>query len=416
MVYRLAKKPNPLSDPEIKFWVTNNIRFDAKADGGGLYLRFRQNDKYPVFFFRFQMAGVENKILLGKYPALSLADARKAQRKHRATIDAGSNPATEKREKKAEDAAKDLAAKSAQTVTPLINEFFKKHIDGQAKSAKAIRQLADNYIVVAIGKLKIDAVKPLHIATMLDSIAAPTAANKVLSLTKRIFDYAIKRHTITINPAAAYKNSDAGGRQDPRDRFLIESEITKLFSAMARADKFTRQHYLVTKLLLLIGCRKGELFKAKRSDFDLINAEWIMSLENKTKSALTIPLSNPAIEIITELMQYQLESNPYLLPAARSTATGYITDNYLNSPIKNMVLPLMTDVPLFTVHDLRRTMRTHLTGSLGVDRFVAERCLNHKIVNMEGVYDGGDYLPERRVALEKWADFLISCEAQANEK
>ncbi len=73
----------------------------------------------------------------------------------------------------------------------------------------------------------------------------------------------------------------------------------------------------------------------------------------------------------------------------------------------------MTDCDPFTIHDLRRTMHTHLTGSLGANRFVAERCLNHKIAGMEGVYDGGDYLPERRAALEKWADFLESCEAAA---
>jgi len=55
-------------------------------------------------------------------------------------------------------------------------------------------------------------------------------------------------------------------------------------------------------------------------------------------------------------------------------------------------------------------MRTHL-GKLGVDRFVAERCLNHKIAGMEGVYDAGDYFTERKAALDKWAMFLESCEA-----
>jgi hypothetical protein len=65
-VHSLAKTVNKLLDPEIKFWIKNNIRFDAKPDGQGLYLRFRNNDKYPVFFFRFKLAGVENKILLGK--------------------------------------------------------------------------------------------------------------------------------------------------------------------------------------------------------------------------------------------------------------------------------------------------------------------------------------------------------------
>ena len=93
--------------------------------------------------------------------------------------------------------------------------------------------------------------------------------------------------------------------------------------------------------------------------------------------------------------------------------TGHVSDSYLNKPINQVAYPLMADVPPFTIHDLRRTMRTHLS-KLGVNRFVAERCLNHKIPNVEGIYDAHDYLEERRVALTKWAEFLTACEALAD--
>lgn len=43
----------------------------------------------------------------------------------------------------------------------------------------------------------------------------------------------------------------------------------------------------------------------------------------------------------------------------------------------------MPDVPNFTIHDFRRTARTHL-AALGVDPVVAERCLNHRIKGVEG--------------------------------
>lgn len=180
---------------------------------------------------------------------------------------------------------------------------------------------------------------------------------------------------------------------------------------MSASEKFTRHHYLVTKLLFLIGCRKGELFKAKRNDFDLVNATWVMSIDNKTKSATTIPLSKPAIKIIAELLQFKIDGSVYLLPTmgTRVSKTGHIDDGYLKNPINKLVCPLMIEVAAFTIHDLRRTMKTHM-GKLGIDRFVSERCLNHKIEGMEGVYDAGDYLPERRAALEQWAEFLDSCE------
>jgi integrase len=286
------------------------------------------------------------------------------------------------------------------------------NLDGKKKTAKGIRQAVDKHLIPTIGKLKIDAVLPIHISNMLDVInknGTPTVANKILSITKRIFKHAIKRHTIIHNPAAAFDLSDAGGGETARVRFLNESEIIQLFNAMSASEKFTRHHYLVTKLLFLIGCRKGELFKAQQTDFDLVNATWIMSLDNKTESSITIPLSYPALTIINELMQYKVDGNEYLLPAFRVNKNNHICKGYLNDPIKNWVYPLMVNVENFTIHDLRRTMRTHM-GKLGINRFVAERCLNYRIPNMEGVYDAGDCLLERRAALEKWAAFLELCE------
>ncbi|MEI6269288.1 MAG: integrase arm-type DNA-binding domain-containing protein [Methylococcaceae bacterium] len=410
-----VKNVGRLDDTEIKQWLKNNIRFDARADGNGLYIRFRETDKSPVFFFRFKLAGVESKIIMGKYPALSLSKARTQSRAYRTDLDNGKNPAAIKRQEKMETVAKALAEKSASTVGELVDDFFKRNIDDKCSSSIGIRQSVDKHIIPVIGAMKIEAVKPMHISNMLDGIHSPTAANKVLSITKRIFNHAIKRHTIDSNPAAAFDNSDAGGKESPRDRFLSESEIIELFKAMSASDKFSHHHYLTTKLLFLIGCRKGELFKAKSTDFDFINAVWVMSLDNKTKSAITIPLSSQAIEIIRELMKYQIEGSLYLFPTngTRVSKSGCIGAAYLNKPIRVYVIPLMNDCNPFVVHDLRRTMRTHLTGSLGANRFVAERCLNHKIAGMEGVYDSGDYLPERRAALDKWANFLESCEAAA---
>lgn len=63
----------------------------------------------------------------------------------------------------------------------------------------------------------------------------------------------------------------------------------------------------------------------------------------------------------------------------------------------------------FTLHDLRRTMRTHL-AMLGVRSEVAERCVGHKLRGVEGTYNTHDYLSERRAALQKWAAVLIEIE------
>lgn len=69
----------------------------------------------------------------------------------------------------------------------------------------------------------------------------------------------------------------------------------------------------------------------------------------------------------------------------------------------------MPEVPNFTIHDFRRTARTHL-AALGVDPVVAERCLNHRIKGVEGIYNRYQYFNERRDALAKWTTLLVSLE------
>lgn len=61
---------------------------------------------------------------------------------------------------------------------------------------------------------------------------------------------------------------------------------------------------------------------------------------------------------------------------------------------------MMGDIEYFTVHDLRRTCRT-LLAAQGTPGHVAERCLNHKLKGVEGIYDRYDHFEERKEALSK---------------
>jgi integrase len=64
----------------------------------------------------------------------------------------------------------------------------------------------------------------------------------------------------------------------------------------------------------------------------------------------------------------------------------------------------------FTVHDLRRTARTHL-AALGVAPHVAELCLNHKPRGVGAIYDRHSYFIERRTALQSWTELLTQLES-----
>ncbi len=83
----------------------------------------------------------------------------------------------------------------------------------------------------------------------------------------------------------------------------------------------------------------------------------------------------------------------------------HIDLNTLNAALSKHIKPKLQDMDNFTIHDFRRTARTHL-AALGVDAFVAERCLNHKVKGVEGIYNRHDYFDERKNALDQWAKLL----------
>jgi integrase len=93
----------------------------------------------------------------------------------------------------------------------------------------------------------------------------------------------------------------------------------------------------------------------------------------------------------------------------------HIDTNTINAALAKSIRPMMKESEAFSPHDFRRTARTHLEA-LGVAPHVAERCLNHKIKGVVGVYNRHDYFEERRTGLQKWADLLAEAERGFAEK
>ncbi|MBK6355379.1 MAG: tyrosine-type recombinase/integrase [Betaproteobacteria bacterium] len=404
-----------LADIQIRAWIKSGERFEGRADGAGLYLRFREGDSGATWRFRYRFDGKQRVMNLGSYAVLSLADARKTAKDLSAKVALGHDVAGEKQERKREAAAKIEADKNALTVGQLADEYFERMILGRWKHPNIVRSRIENDIKPNIGKMKAEDVKPRDIDSMLQTIVkrgAPTTANDVLRWIKRIFDFGIKRHVIETNPASAFDIADAGGKEETRDRWLSREEIIKLFQAMRdKAGSFVIENKYAVRLLLLLAVRKEELVAAPWSEFDLDNAVWHLPEERtKTSAAIDIPLPPMAVETLRELHRLANGSR-YVFPARKmqQRMIPHIDLNTLNAALSKHIKPLLKDVPNFTIHDFRRTARTHL-AALGVDPFVAERCLNHKIKGVEGTYNRHDYFDERKAALNAWASLLKALE------
>jgi integrase len=191
---------------------------------------------------------------------------------------------------------------------------------------------------------------------------------------------------------------------------LSLEEIAYVFKAFREhSDSFFLDNYLACALLLLLAVRKSELTEAPWSEFNLEDKKWFLPKE-RSKSGVGIVISLPplAIEILEELKVRAWDS-PYVLPNHRVSKSQHMGKDTLNRAIaklfgiehsrKKQPPNVMGSIEYFTVHDLRRTSRS-LLASLSVPPHVAERCLNHKLKGVEGIYDRYDYFEERQDALK----------------
>ena len=404
-----------LTDIQIRAWIRSGERFEGRSDGDGLYLSFPASASSPVWKFRYRFAGKQRIMNMGGFASLSLAKARETARELSAKVALGHDVAGEKQERKREAIDKIEAEKAAWTVNQLCDQFYERVILPKWKHADIVRRRIENDIKPKLGKMKAENVKPRDIDDMLQAIVkrgAPTVANDVLRWTKRIFNFAIKRHIVENNPASALDPSDAGGKEESRERWLTREEIIKLFEAMRdMLGCFSVENMYAIRLLLLLAVRKEELVAAPWAEFDLEKAIWHLPEERtKTSAAIDIPLPPMAVETLRELHRLA-NGSKYVFPARKMQhrMIPHIDLNTLNAALAKHIRPRLKGIENFTIHDFRRTARTHL-AALGVDPFVAERCLNHKIKGVEGIYNRHDYFDERKAALNEWAKLLKALE------
>lgn len=402
-----------LTDIQIRAWIKAGEHFEGRADGGGLYLCFPPRYSAPFWRYRYRIAGKQRTMLIGSYSDLSLSKARATVKELAAHVALGHDVAGEKQTRKAEALARMEEEKNALRVSELAAEYFQRQILPHWKHPDILRRRIDKDINPHIGSMKVEDVKPRHIDAMLQSIVArgaPSVANDVLRWTQRIFNHAIKLHALEVNPAAAFEIADAGGQEKSRERWLTRDELIRFFHAMRMAKGFSRENELTMKLILCLCCRKMELCGAPWAEFDLDGAVWHLPAERvKNGDAIDIPLPPAAVTWLRELHSISGGSR-WVLPARKM-------QHRMIPHIQESTLPValakvrreMPDIPNFTIHDFRRTARTHL-AALGVDPVVAERCLNHRIRGVEGIYNRHQYFDERRAALELWAGLLVAME------
>lgn len=381
--------------------------------GDGLYLRITPQ-KTAFFMVRYSLNKNRREMIIGNYTATSdgmtLANARIRAAEVKQLVKQGIDPVAEKKRSEL----------SKYTTVNDVAEDWLESRKSQLENPQIPKRVYNKDIKPQIGDLAVERVNArdiLDLVRKINKTNRPTISNDALTFCKQIFNHAIKLGMININPAMSLTMKDAGGTEKARSRVLTLEEISIVGKIMRdNEQQYTRENYIAFVLLLCLGVRKSELIASKWSEFDFRDAEnvvWNLPEERtKTDAGIKIPIANELLPFFEEL-RIRASRSEYLFPSRRaSQRRGYISDDTLNHALgklfgisygsKKKIPNILGDAGIehFVVHDLRRTCRTVLS-EIGTPPHIAERCLNHKLKGVIGVYDRADYFEDRKIALRK---------------
>jgi integrase len=373
-----VKPPNA---GQVDYWDRKTPGFGLRVSQGGR--------KAWVLTYRHQ--GRFRRLTLGTYPILNVADARDLAKIKLAEVQRGIDPATLKRD-----------SREADTFAALADRYMAEHarMKKRASSAHEDEKMLRRALLPAWGARKAADVSRRDVIALIDKIAceAPIGANRVLSLASKIFNFAVSKEIIEVNPAYRVPKP---GREKQRSRVLRDDEIPAVWSAFGGEAPEVASLF---KVLLLTGQRRGEVIAMRWSEVDLDGAWWELPGERSKNGRLhRVPLVALALSILRGLRALHPTSD-FVFPGHRK-----------GQPVVNVAKPLVriinrAGVAPFTVHDLRRTTATGMAKA-GVISTVISHLLNHISSNaglgrITAIYNRYEYDNEKRAALVRWEERL----------
>lgn len=349
-----------------------------------------------AWIYRYKINDKTEKISLGHYPNMSLADAKRKFLELKQLKLTGMNPKQFLEINKEDEKT---------TITTLITHWYSNYIVKHRKQPLQIRQIIDADILPLLGQRNIEELEAKDITKALDKIVSRGSsahANKVLSTIKQVLNYAVSRGELKANPAALIRARDIGGIEKPRERFLTIDEIKQLWHFIDEGKHNTSlQIKNAIKILLLTGVRTGELRLAKWKEFDFENSLWTIPASNtKNGISMRIHLSELVKLLFKEL--FNCSMSEYVISG--SDGLNLISDRALPTAIHR--LQKRIGILKWTAHDLRRTFATQLGEALNIDPVVIEKCLGHKMPKIMATYNKNEMLLQRKEALNKWSEFV----------
>ena len=377
-------------------------------DGNGLYIQVEPTGS-KIWRYKYRFEGRENRLTFGKYPIVSLQEARKRHFEAREQLAQGIDPSAVK---KATKATKDgLLANSFELVAREWYEMWHKD-KAKEHSDKIIARLGKD-VFPYIGRKPVALIKApdvLEVCRRIEKRGAIETAHRVKFCISQVIRYAIATGRAERDPCPDLRGALQPVQPQPLPSLTEPAKVGEL---MRDIDAYKGTHIVRSALALapLVFVRPGELRTARWEDIDLDNAEWVFHYLKqrttiKTKRKLVVPLSRQAVEILNDLHPLTGDDE-YVFPGLRPGRP--ISDGTINKALRTMGYDTRTEI---TGHGFRAMARTVIAERLHLDTHWIERQLSHKTSEKLGEsYDRAQYLDDRRQMMQTWADYLDGLKA-----
>jgi integrase len=387
------------------------IRSKKIAPGAGMRRVDYQDAIVPGLALRVTDRGHKSFVLVARYPshpknptrrvlgdagAITLEQARERAREWLELIGRGVDP-------KVEDARRRAAAQRRQlnSFAAVAAEFLERHASGLKKSAEA-KRIIESEFVKRWGPRPVTDIMPEEVAAAIRAIVkrgSPYQAHNALGYIRALYNWAIGTHEFGVisSPVERLKPKALIGEREARDRTLLDGELRAVWNA---AGAMGYPYGGIFRLLILTGQREREVADMHRSEVDFEKKLWtIPGPRMKGGRAHEVPLAPDALALLRGLTRFTGGDFVFTTTGGAKPVNGF-------SKAKAR-MDKLSGVAGWVIHDLRRTMRTHLSA-LPVQDLVRELVIAHAKPGLHKVYDQHAYQDEKRQCLELWEKRLLT--------
>lgn len=367
------------------------------ADGRGLSVRVSKSGCLTfVFLFRHgDRHSAPIWMSLGRYPDMTLKQAREKRDQCRSWLSLGLDPRIENKLHR-ENLFQPVTVKES------IDYWFENYAKEKRKESVRIYRRYEKYIFPYIGDYPAERCTLTEWLECFDRIkkVAPVQSASMLIELKQIFKFCRVRQYVNCNVLNDLSPTDVGKYQEKRERILCDDYLADLWGVYFHGDGKSRvMNYKkrMAILCLVFGCRHGEVRISSWSEWDFNNWTWtVPKSHSKNGMEIVRPVPHRLRQWITDLHE-ETKRDKYILGkfCSCSTVSAQGCTNWLS----------LKHTQRWSLHDLRRTISTRL-NDMGVDFIVVEQLLGHAIKGVAGIYNRSQYLEQKLHALDKWCDFL----------